>query len=88
MVSQDSLAQQLAQTKKFQAKVEEIRPAVIELNDRSRDLEKVGSDASRGLIEKLAGNINDKMSEMASTAENKQTALQVLIKGLFFCWTF
>ncbi|KAK3091950.1 hypothetical protein FSP39_023939 [Pinctada imbricata] len=76
VTNQEALSKQLADTKNFQAKVEDLRPAILEVNDKSRDLERFGNDTSRALIEKLAGNINEKMTELASTSENKQLALQ------------
>ncbi|VDI56143.1 nesprin-1, partial [Mytilus galloprovincialis] len=70
--------QQLAKSKDFLAKVEEVRGAMSEINDKSHDLDKDGNAGSRSFINQLVDDLNDRYNTLTTTTENKQMTLQNL----------
>lgn len=61
----------------FLAKVEEVRGAMSEINDKSHDLDKDGNAGSRSFINQLVDDLNDRYNTLTTTTENKQMTLQV-----------
>ncbi|KAK6181523.1 hypothetical protein SNE40_009359 [Patella caerulea] len=67
---------QLQALQEFLDKIEEKRPAIGELNDRSRSLERVANMNSRTIITRLITNVNNRWHSLVTQAENKQTNLK------------
>ena len=60
----------------FIDKLETFRPAVGELNEKSRDLDRVANTGSRSVINRMIVSVNDRWNELVGRTEQRQAALQ------------
>lgn len=63
--------------KEFIDKLEVVRPQLNALNEKSRELEKLGNTSSRASINRMVSAMNDQWAELVANTETKQISLQV-----------